>query len=132
MFDLNLISSMVKASVQNALNLLEEAKILADNNRIERAFFLTVIAVEEMDKATMYNNSVQCGDDNNLFKNKFNKFKTKHSFKIFKSIILVDHLKLDFNLDFSDIEVLSRDINSIKMSSLYVDIKDRKVVFHQQ
>jgi hypothetical protein len=35
MFDLNLISSMVKASVQNALNLLEEAKILADNNRIE-------------------------------------------------------------------------------------------------
>ncbi|MCL4415619.1 MAG: AbiV family abortive infection protein, partial [Actinobacteria bacterium] len=124
----NLISTMVKASLGNASNLLNEAKILADNNRIERAFFLTVIAVEEMGKATMYNNSVQYGDDNNLFRNKFNKFKTKHSFKIFKSIVLANHLNMDFNLDFTDAEILSKDIDALKMSSLYVDLKSGKVV----
>ncbi|OFW63083.1 MAG: hypothetical protein A2Z35_05090 [Actinobacteria bacterium RBG_19FT_COMBO_36_27] len=128
MYDLNMISSVVKASVQNAYNLLEEAKILAINNRIERAYFLTVIAVEEMGKATMYYNSVQYGEDNNLFKNKFNKFKTKHTFKIFKSIILANHLKMDFSLDFSQIEILSKNIDNIKMSSLYVDIKDGEIV----
>lgn len=128
MYDLKLISSMVKASLKNAHNLLEEAKILADNNRIERAFFLTVVAVEEMGKATMYNNSVQYGDDNNLFRNKFNNLKTKHPFKIFKSIILANHIKMDFNLDFSDVEILSRDIDALKMSSLYVDLKNEKVI----
>jgi len=128
MYELNIISSMVKALLVNAHSLLREARILADNNKIERAYFLAVIAVEEMGKATMYYNSVQYGDDNNLFKNKFNKFKTKHPFKIFKSIILANHLNMDFDLDFSDIEIISRDIDKVKMSSLYVDLKNGKIV----
>lgn len=128
MYDLDLISSMVKASLKNAYNLLEEAKILADNNKIERAFFLTVIALEEMGKATMYNNSVQYGDDNNLFRNKFNKFKTKHPFKIFQSIILSNHLKMNLNFKFTDTEILAKDIDALKMSSLYVDLTNGKVI----
>lgn len=128
MYDLDLISTMVKALLENASNLLEEAKILADNNKIERAFFLTVIAIEEMGKATMYSNSVQYGDDNNLFRNKFKKFKTKHPFKIFTSIILANHLNMDFSLDFSDAEILSKDIDALKISSLYVDLKNGKII----
>lgn len=128
MYDLKLISQMVKASITNAVSLLEEAKILADNNKIERAFFLTIIAIEEMGKATMYNNSVQYGKNNSLFQNKFNNFKTKHAFKIFKSIIFKNNMQMNLDYDFSDIEVLAKEIDSLKMSSLYVDLKNGNVI----
>jgi hypothetical protein len=46
-----------------------------------------------MGKATTYNNSVQYGDKNSLFKNKFNELKNKYPSKIFKSIIFTNHLE---------------------------------------
>lgn len=110
------------------MSLLEEAKLLASNNKTERAMFLTVIAIEEMGKISMYMNSIQYGKDLKEFWKKFDKYKRQHQFKIFRSLIFKKNMDLNFDFDFKDSEDLSKEINRIKMSCMYVDIKEDKIV----
>ena len=128
MLEFEVLSEFIKELIKNAKSLLDEARILIKYKKIQRATFLTVIAIEELGKITMYFNSIQYSKDNTSFWKKFNKYKIKHDFKIFKSIVFNKYSELNLNFNFDTLESLSKRIQKIKLNSLYVDLKKDKII----
>lgn len=78
----DLIIGIIK-SEQNAIELIEEANILLDNNRIPRAFTLFQLAIEELGKCAMISSYILENDNSKIEKLlkdlKKHKIKTNYS-----------------------------------------------------
>jgi AbiV family abortive infection protein len=130
-----LYKARIKA-LQNAQSLYEDAKLLFDNNRWPRSFFLSQIATEELGKyGIITTSSVQAfrGSLNwNHFRKRFtnHKNKTKH-FLLFEDLYhgnLTDDFFENFNENRAPDTRHSDSLEKIKMASLYCDMnKDGKV-----
>jgi AbiV family abortive infection protein len=119
-----------KKVLQNAQSLYEDAKILFENNRWPRSFFLSQIATEELGKyGLIVTSSVWAAHgslDWNHFRKRFtnHKDKTKH-FLLFEGLYH-GNLSDDFFENFDENEdadtKLADSLEKIKMASLYCDM----------
>lgn len=125
-----------KKALQNAQSLYEDAKLLFDNNRWPRSFFLSQIATEELGKYGFIITSSIWAAHGSLDWNHFRKRFTNHKDKIKHFLLFEDLCHGNLSDDFFENFTENRDadrrdadsLEKIKMASLYFDLDEDGVV----
>lgn len=119
---LNLLRQLAIKSLENAEELLNESKLLYENDKFERAFFLTIIGVEEIGKhiicASGFVNSLKDQFDFKRFSKRFKNHLEKHYV-----INLFEELRFFDEENFKELKFKSDtfSLDKLKMNSLYTD-----------
>lgn len=118
----------IKYAIENAQNLLSDANILFSNKRYERAFTLSVLAIEEASKPGI----IRCllVTDKNNIKHEWKRFR-KHTQKnlthILPNLVYNGARKLeDFLPIYNPPHTHGEDLEFLKQHSLYSDILSNK------
>ena len=119
--------------LQNASELVEEARLLFSNKRYARAFFLSVLTLEEASKRDILWQAIFLGEDEKQWKEFWNKF-LNHDVKL--TTALWDHMIVYSNKakntpreifyehlrEMKRLEGEAKEINSFKKWAMYVDV----------
>lgn len=122
-------------AASNASSLAEEAKILLENDKRERAYYLSHMAYEEATKAMFLKGVHYLGVSPDA-KNEIDKLLSKHPVKIGNLLENIKTLagredsersKLVIDSINNDKDAAVQFINNLKNNSMYVSIKDGKI-----
>jgi AbiV family abortive infection protein len=129
--------------LQNASALIEEARLLFSNKRYARAFFLSVLALEEASKRDILWQAIFLGEDEKQWKEFWNKF-LNHDVKLTTALwdhmivysnkgkktpreIIYEHLR-----EMRRLEGEAKEISSFKKWAMYVDVIDSQPIMPSQ
>jgi AbiV family abortive infection protein len=137
------ITALSDYCLQNASELVEEAKLLFSNKRYARSFFLSVLALEEASKRDILWQAIFLGEDEKEWKEFWNKF-LNHDIKI--TTMLWDHITVYSNKgkntpreilsahlrEMKRAEGEAKEISSFKEWAMYVDVIDGQPIMPSQ
>jgi len=133
------ISTLADCCLQNASELVEEARLLFMRKRYARALFLSVVALEETSKRDILWQAILIRDDEKEWKKFWEKLRS-HKTKL--ATMLRDHISINDSMDkttpreriheymkeFVRVETDAGFIDLVKQWSLYVDMVDNKPI----
>lgn len=127
----------IKKSIQNATELIEEAKLLKSKNHISRSYSLFHLGIEEIGKAIMIYFFILFEDFENIsLQNLFHKSIREHKDKILQAVnidIMIALLTKDKEIQQNLLKSIIKqqesinDLNNYKNASLYVSFINSKV-----
>lgn len=129
--------------LQNASELVSEAKLLFENKKYARSFFLSTIAIEETSKRDVLWEAILLGEDEKQWKRFWNKFRN-HDVKLAR--MLQDYITTRSNrkentpleivreylTEMKKAEGEAKEANLVKQWAMYVDVVDGKAVSPSQ
>ena len=125
-----LASEGIKIANDNAIELLKDAELLFDNDRIERSVSLSILAIEEAGKSRIIRTILLLDDQKQLKKEwqNYRKHTEKNLSWIMPSLYIGGARKLDdFRKQFESSESHGRDLDNIKQLSFYTDILSKGI-----
>ncbi|GIN91105.1 hypothetical protein J22TS1_21560 [Siminovitchia terrae] len=112
-------------SYENATELVEEAKLLFDNNKYARAYFLAQIAYEELAKLPIIlHEAIRSHLKEKQDWKKFYKRLNSHSAKNTLNVVFSQFPYLDIE----EVEKNAENLNTLKNASLYSDLNETNYV----
>jgi len=137
------ITNLSDYCLQNASELVEEARLLFSNKRYARALFLSILALEETSKRDILWQAIFLGEDEKQWKEFWNKF-LSHDVKL--ATVLWDYITIRSNKEkntpreilheylseMKKAEGEAKEISSFKEWAMYVDVIDGKPIIPSQ
>ena len=132
------ITTLSDYCLQNASELVSEAKLLFENEKYARSLFLSILALEETSKRDVLWEAIFLGDDEKKWKSFWNRFRD-HNTKLAR--MLKDYITIRSNREentsfgildeyltkMKKAEEDAKEVNLVKLSAMYVGIVDGRI-----